>query len=73
MKVIDGVECYGELADNSNFHVVFVDEDDCDGGESVWCDGNPYSDDYIFSSWDEVVKVLKRAYGYAEIVEITAV
>jgi hypothetical protein len=55
------------LQDDSNFAVVCEEEDD----DGIWCDGNPNSEDYTFSSWEEVVKVLTLEFD--NIVEITAV
>jgi hypothetical protein len=69
MIVVNGVECYGELQDDSNFHVVCENEEDDD----VWLEGNPDNEeDYTFSSWEEVVTVLSQFYD-ATIIEITAV
>lgn len=62
------VDCYGHLEDNSNFHIVCENEDD----DVTWCDGNPNSDDYTFSSWQEVVEILSDEID-GEIVEITTV
>jgi hypothetical protein len=61
------ITCYGELRDCSNFAVVCEEEDD----DGIWCEGNPNSEDYTFSSWEEVVKVLTLEFD--NIVEITAV
>lgn len=61
------IECYGELYDDSNFHVVCDNDDDDD----IWTDGNPYHPEYIFASWGEVVKVLSE--NFDDIVEISAV
>jgi len=61
------VYCYGELDEISNFEVVCENEEDDD----TWCNGNPDSEDGIFSSWEEVVRVLSRYYN--DIIEITAV
>lgn len=62
------VDCYGELLDDSNFEVICEDEE----FDSVWCDGNPDSEDFTFKNWQEVINVLSRYYD-SEIVEITAV
>ena len=57
------VECYGELAEDSNFSVVCDDEYDDD----VWCDG-------IIGdlTWENVVSHLQLYYN-SEILEISAV
>ena len=63
------VVCYGILADNSNFSIVCMEEED----DCTWCDGNPNTDDSsAFSSWDEVVNILQQ-YINSPIVEIQAV
>lgn len=64
----DTVECYGELADNSNFEIVCEDEED----DGIWCDGNINSKDGIFTSWEEVVEVIQVNWD-AQIIEISAV
>jgi hypothetical protein len=69
---IKGVDCYGELCDNSNFHIVFADEDDGEDGELIWAEGNPANSEYTFSSWEEVVETLTGLFE-EEIVEISAV
>jgi hypothetical protein len=66
--LVKGISCYGKLMDNSNFHVVCEDEED----DSVWCDGNPESEDYTFQDWEDVVDCLNQHYA-SPIVEITAV
>ena len=64
-----GVEttCYGELAENSNFHVVCEDED----ADGVWCDGVDAATEENYT-WENVVLYLQR-YFDSDIVEITAV
>lgn len=59
-------ECYGELEEDSNFHVVCEDEDE----DNVWCDGHPQERDWI--DWDDVVMTLQPFYN-SDIIEITAV
>lgn len=51
MKLIDGVECYGEIEPDSNFYIVCVEEDD----DGDWINGNPNSEDGSFSTWKEAV------------------
>jgi hypothetical protein len=68
VKIIDRVECYGKLCDDSNFVIVCDDE----YYDAIWCEGNPYSEDGTFSSWREVVKALKERYR-TDIIEISAV
>jgi hypothetical protein len=68
VKIVNRVECYGELRWDSNFQIV-CDDEYYDG---VWVEGNPYSEDYSFRSWEEVVKVLKERYR-KDIIEICAV
>lgn len=65
---IDGVDCYGEVRDDSNFHIVCEDEE----FDGVWADGNPAADDYTFQSWTEVVRYLKANYR-PDIVELQAI
>lgn len=62
---IGGVDCYGEVRDNSNFHIV------CEDGryDGVWVDGNHLSDDFTFKNWTEVVGYLKKYYR-EDIVEL---
>ena len=61
-------DCYGKLEDNSNFELVFADENlDC-----VWAEGNPRNSEFTFSSWLEVVKILSSIHG-AVPVQIEAV
>jgi hypothetical protein len=71
MQIVDYagkyVTCWNELLDDSNFHVVCADEEN----DSIWCEGNPNSEDYTFSSWQEVVEVL--SVYFKDIEEITAV
>lgn len=55
---IDGVDCYGQVRDNSNFYICCEDEE----YDGIWADGNPDSEDHTFSSWSEVVLVLKSKY-----------
>ena len=62
------VECYGELQDSSNFHVVCEDEDD----DGIWCEGNPHSEDFTFKSWESVVAELSKHFA-SPIIEISAV
>ena len=64
-----GVEtdCYGELDETSNFHVVCEDESD----DSVWCDGVDAFTEANYT-WDNVVLYLQRFYG-SDIVEISAI
>jgi hypothetical protein len=69
MTVIRGVKCYGVIEDNSNFELVCDDEDN----DMTWCEGNPLSDDYTFSSWEEVVNYFLDDALMTDIVEITAV
>lgn len=61
------VECYGELADNSNFDVKCDDELD----DIMWCLGNPISEQ-PFTDWETVVRVLQPYYD-SDILEISAV
>jgi len=68
MKLINGIECYGELNDTSNFHIVCEDEED----DGIWCEGNPNHPNYVFDSWEQVVSVLCHIWT-GTIVEITAV
>lgn len=65
---VNGVDCYGALADDSNFHVVCEDESD----DGVWCDGNPNSADFTFQSWEDVVAYLSTCFQ-SQIIEIHAV
>jgi hypothetical protein len=65
---VKGVECYGELRDDSNFEVVCENEKD----DGVWCDGNPKHPEFVFESWEDVVDELKQHF-MSEIIEITAV
>lgn len=65
---IDGVDCYGELRDDSNFYICCGDEE----YDGVWADGNPHSDDSTFKNWTEVVGVLKFMYR-EDIVELSAI
>jgi hypothetical protein len=74
MKVVqyqdEMIECYGDLEENSNFHVVCHDEEQDD----VWVDGNPNSEDYTFESWEQVVQVLSEQDCFdSGIIEISAV
>lgn len=55
---IDGVSCYGEVRDNSNFYIICTDEE----YDGVWADGNPESPDGTFKNWTEVVRYLKAHY-----------
>lgn len=69
MIEIRGVECYGDLEDNSNFEVICEDEDN----DTVWIEGNPHTEDYTFSSWEEVVNFFIDELGITDLVEICAV
>jgi hypothetical protein len=62
----DDVECYGNLEDDSNFHLVCEDEEE----DQVWCDAGPNGDP--FSSWEQVVEYLSQQVDSA-IIEISAV
>lgn len=65
---INGVDCYGELRDDSNF-VIACEDEEYDG---IWADGNPHSNDYTFKNWTEVVLILTAEYR-PDIVELSAV
>lgn len=65
MVLYEGVECYGELAENSNFVLVCEDEED----DGVWCDGLPKGVAY---TWPNVVEYLTRA-APGQLVEVSAV
>ena len=65
---VRGVDCYGELRDDSNFLIVCEDEE----YDGTWADGNPRSPDYTFENWTQVVAVLTSMYR-KDIVEISAV
>lgn len=54
MQVIAGVECYGEVEENSNF-IVTCEDEEFDG---IWTEGNPNTEE-PFKSWSEVVVVLQ--------------
>lgn len=74
MKIVqyqdEMIECYGDLEENSNFHVVCRDEEQDD----AWVVGNPNSEDYTFESWEQVVQVLSEQDCFdSGIIEITAV
>jgi hypothetical protein len=58
MTRIDGVECYGEVRDNSNFYIICEDEE----FDGIWADNT-------FGSWTEVVSHLKAHYR-KDIIEI---
>lgn len=60
-----GVDCYGELLDDSNFAVTC--EDECEDG--IWTDGNPRSESGTFESWDQVVTILSQFFD-SKIVQI---
>ena len=60
------VECYGQLADDSNFSIVCDDE--CDDDD--WTDGNLVTGD-PFGTWEEVVEALQPHFQ-SDIVEISA-
>ena len=64
-----GVEtlCYGELRDDSNFHVVCADEND----DGVWCDGVDNLEGDMLT-WDNVVLYLQHYYS-SDIIEISAI
>lgn len=68
MRLIDGIECYGDLDDSSNFSIVCDDEED----DGVWCEGNPDSANFTFESWEQVVETI-RNYWAGDIIEISAV
>lgn len=68
MRLINGIECYGDLEEDSNFSVVCEDEED----DGVWCDGNPDDPNFVFESWEQVVETL-RNYWTGDIIEISAV
>lgn len=61
---IDGVDCYGQVRDNSNFYLVCEDEEN----DGIWADGNPERADSTFQSWTEVVRVIKAR--FPDLVEI---
>lgn len=65
---VKGVDCYGELCDDSNFHIVCEDED----FDGVWVDGNPETLNGNFQSWEDVVDILQK-HIKSPIIEITAV
>lgn len=69
MKLIDGVECYGQLEWNSNFQVICQDE----LYDGIYADGNPDPDPDRegFVSWHQVVAHLKKHYR-DDIIELTA-
>ena len=67
MRLIGGVQCYGELTPTSNFYIVCEDE----GDDGDWIDGNPNAEDGTFESWEQVVATLK-AFWEGDIVEIGA-
>ena len=69
MLTIRGVECYGALEENSNFDLVFENEDD----DFTWTDGNPNSSEHTFSSWEEVVNFFIDEEGMTDLIEIVAV
>jgi len=69
MLLTQGVECYGELDEYSNFHVVFIDDEGYEGGETVWCEGLPEGTAY---TWINVVTYLCAQLDDT-IVEISAV
>jgi hypothetical protein len=68
MKLINGIECYGELNSSSNFHIVCEDEED----DGIWCEGNPFDPHYVFDSWEQAVSVLCHIWT-GTIMQITAV
>jgi hypothetical protein len=59
------VECYGELQEDSNFHVVCDDE----RFDDTWTDGDPSGD--FFMTWEDVVAGLQPHFG-SRIEEISA-
>lgn len=65
-QITNGVFCYGELEDDSNFEVVCEEEED----DMCWTDGN-LTTGRSFQSWEEVIDVIQR-YVNSPIVEITA-
>ena len=67
-KAGNTIECYGELLEDSNFHVVCEHEED----DYTHCDGNPNSDNYTFANWEEVCEYLQTEVD-SDIVEISAV
>lgn len=67
MQIVNGVYCYGELEDNSNFSVVCADEDD----DGIWLLGN-IKTGKPFTTWESVVEVLTPYYN-SPIQEISAV
>ena len=50
--------CYGELEENSNFEMVFDNEE----LDDVWCEGNPI-DGGKFGSWYDAVVAITDAMG----------
>lgn len=68
MRLIDGIECYGDFNDTSNFSIVCDDEEH----DGVWCEGNPNDPNFTFESWEQIVETLK-AYWEGDIIEISAV
>lgn len=68
--IYDGniVFCYGELTDDSNFEIICEDEAD----DMIWIEGNPNTGDFVFTTWEEVVRTL-QPYMASKIEEITAV
>lgn len=61
------VECYGQLAEDSNFNVVCDDEWDDD----TWCNADPITGN-PFETWEDVVARLQLHFD-SRIVEISAV
>jgi|SaaInlV_120m_DNA_1039710.scaffolds.fasta_scaffold45625_3 hypothetical protein len=64
-KIIQNVDCYGEVKSNTSF-IICCDNEDYDG---VYADGNPNDEDYEFSNWDEVVTYLLKYYR-SDIIQI---
>ena len=62
-----GVSCYGDVAEDSNFEVVCVsEENDC-----CWTDGNTKTDQ-PFKTWEEAVTFFKEEFSAGEVLEVTA-
>jgi hypothetical protein len=63
------VDCYNSVEDNSNFEIICEDENN----DTIWIGGNPDTEYYAFSSWEEVVAFFIDELDISDIVEITAV
>jgi len=63
IQIIDEVECYGPLEDNSNFEVICQNEED----DFMWLTRDPKQ----LKGWEEIVSHLKGK--GIEVVEISAV